>query len=181
MAPQATRISIVFGCLIFAFVGIRSVTVPESFGKQGHWRFTSLADISKHEAKFEGKQACIDCHANNTPHTAKGVSCETCHGPGAAHTKEFDTSKVVVNNTRAFCGTCHAMNAARRASFPQVDMTDHHPAQRCTECHKIHPEDAPTAAAGTKPGTVPKADASAKPTTEVLSKAAEPTKPGVKK
>jgi len=153
----------VFGCVVLAFFGFRSLTVPASFGKQGHFRYAALADIAAHPAKFEGKQPCIDCHANNSPHTDKGVACESCHGPGAAHSADFDSAKLVVNTTRAACGTCHAMTAGRRDTFPQVDMADHHPSQRCVECHKIHPEDAVKPAAGTKAAT------SAKPV--------EPTKP----
>lgn len=141
MAPQITRISIVYGCVVFAFIGFRSLTVPESFGKTGHFRHAALAELASHPMKFEGKQPCIDCHQNNSPHTDKGVSCEACHGPGAAHAKDFDSAKLLVPKTRAFCGTCHAMETARRATFPQIDLTDHYPSQRCIECHDIHPDD----------------------------------------
>lgn len=152
MAPQATRICLVFGCVIIAFAGFRSLTVPESFGKLGHYRYGALADVSAHPMKFEGKQTCIDCHQNNSPHTDKGVSCETCHGPGAAHSQDFDSAKLKVDTSRAACGICHAINTARRDSFPQVDMTDHHPSQRCVECHQMHPEDAPSPAKGSGSG-----------------------------
>jgi len=150
--------------------------VPESFGKTGHFRQAALGMLAAHPAKFEGKQPCIDCHANNTPHTDKGVSCESCHGPGAAHTKDFDSAKLKVDNTRAACGACHSMNSAKRATFPQVDMSDHYPKQRCVECHKIHPEDTPKPADAAKPtDTAKPADAAktpavAKPTEALAAK-----------
>jgi len=171
MAPQATRICIVFGCLVFAFAGLRSIIVPDSFGKTGHYRYGALAMVASHQQKFEGKQPCIDCHGINTPHTDKGVSCETCHGPGAAHTKDFDSAKLVVNKTRAFCGTCHAMNSARRATFPQIDMKEHHASERCVDCHKIHPEDAAKPAGDAKPATDAKAPPATKPSEPVKSAA----------
>ena len=167
MAPQATRISIVFGCLVFAFAGVRTLIVPDSFGKTGHFRQAALGAIAAHPPKFEGKQPCIDCHANNTPHTDKGVSCETCHGPGAAHSKDFDSSKLVVDKTRNACGRCHAMNTARRSTFPQVDMAEHHGSQRCVECHNIHPEVPGKPIGDLKPAGIPKDEADAKPTAPV--------------
>ncbi len=179
MAPQVTRICIVYGCVVFAFIGLRSLTVPESFGKAGHYRGAAIGMLESHPLKFQGKQACIDCHQNNSPHTDKGVSCETCHGPGAAHAKDFDSAKMPVPKTRAFCGTCHAMETARRSSFPQIDMSDHYANQRCVECHVIHPDnpapiDTLTKAASAESGAtaapaVPAAK-SAVPTTKKESK-----------
>lgn len=176
MAPQATRISLVFGCLVIIFFGFRSLTVPESFGKTGHYRGAAVKALASRDVKFEGKQPCIDCHANNSPHTDKGVSCETCHGPGAAHTKDFDAAKLETNTSRSFCGRCHAMNSARRDTFPQVDMADHHANQRCVDCHKMHPEDAAKSGDSAKPADTAKPTDAAKPAEPAKPVAAPPTK-----
>lgn len=179
MAPQATRIGLVFIAIISAFIGVRSVTVPESFGQHGHYRYAAVAELASRAEKYAGKRPCMECHADvNTPHTTAGVSCETCHGPGAAHVADFDSAKLEVNTTRAACGTCHAVNAARRISFPQIDLSDHYPSQRCVSCHKIHPDDAAGAAptAGGAPEAAP-ADASAsKPTAKEPAKQPSPSK-----
>ncbi|MDR3691413.1 MAG: cytochrome c3 family protein [Fimbriimonas sp.] len=137
MTPQVTRICIVFGCLVFAFLGLKSVVVPDSFGKLGHYRYAALAELQGHPQKFAGKETCIKCHGNTAPHSQNGVSCESCHGPGAAHAKD-DSIGVTVMPTRAACGACHAMSAARRDTFPQVDLSEHNPGQRCVDCHKMH-------------------------------------------
>lgn len=182
MAPQATRIGLTFVSILALFVGVRSVMVPESFGQKGHYRYAAVAEIGGRAVKYAGKKPCLECHADvNSPHTQKGVSCETCHGPGAAHAEDFDKAKLDVNTTRAACGTCHAGNAARRTSFPQVDLAEHNPSQRCVECHKVHPAEEAKPEAGKADDAKPAADAKPEPAAKAKAGESPKGKPQEKK
>ena len=169
MAPQVTRISIFFACLVFAFAGSVSVISPSSIGQLGPKRYDSLARLQNQPEKYSGNKPCITCHGNSSPHAQNGVPCEACHGPGAAHSKDKNVG-VTVLPTRAACGICHESNAAKRVSFPQVGMTTHYPNQRCVDCHKMHMYLNPKPSNTTKPaveamaaGSAPKTG-STKPT-----------------
>jgi hypothetical protein len=68
----------------------------------------------------------------------RGVACETCHGPAAAHVESPLDTKPVVPKTRAFCVTCHAYNPSRPTGFPQIDPVTHNPMIECKVCHDPH-------------------------------------------
>jgi predicted CXXCH cytochrome family protein len=120
---------------------------------------------------FAGAETCALCHADlakkfsSNPHSelalmhgGKGVTCESCHGPGAAHvasggdpTKILRLSKMSAKQVDATCLSCHA------TAHPNFLRSDHGKAGvGCTSCHSIHglmPASAPvTSAAPTASG-----------------------------
>jgi predicted CXXCH cytochrome family protein len=112
-------------------------------------------------AEFAGEDTCALCHADiaknfsSNPHSAlalmhggKGVTCESCHGPGAAHvasggdpTKILQLSKISAKQIDTTCLGCHA------SAHPNFLRSDHGKAGvSCTSCHSIH---------GLVPATIP--------------------------
>jgi len=124
---------------------------------------------------FAGEETCALCHAvvakkfSSNPHSqlalmhgGKGVTCEACHGPGAAHvasggdpTKILQLSKLSPKQIDATCLGCHA------GAHPNYLRSDHGKAGvSCTNCHSIHGLAAAPAAALVTPAA---GDASKKP------------------
>lgn len=104
-------------------------------------------------ADFVGSETCETCHADETkkfaenPHSrlalmhgGKGVTCESCHGPGREHvesggdaTKIFQFSKATPKTVNKTCLTCHA------GQHPNFEHTAHGEASMsCTSCHSVH-------------------------------------------
>ncbi len=63
-AGHLFRLAAVFVIGILAFLGIRAVLVPKSFGQYGHYRGDALAEIAARPVSFAGHQACEDCHTD---------------------------------------------------------------------------------------------------------------------
>jgi DmsE family decaheme c-type cytochrome len=103
--------------------------------------------------QFVGAEACETCHADlakkfgEDPHSrlalehgGKGVTCESCHGPGKAHidaggdaTKTFQFSKASPRVVDAKCLSCHA---GTHANF---EHTAHGEGNiDCLSCHTVH-------------------------------------------
>jgi predicted CXXCH cytochrome family protein len=85
-------------------------------------------------------------------HGGRGVTCESCHGPGQAHvasggdpTKILQLSKMSAKQIDSTCLTCHA------GAHPNFLRSEHGKAGvGCTSCHSIHgfvPATSPVAAA----------------------------------
>jgi len=120
------------------------------------------ASVAK-PGEFAGSETCALCHTDiankfsSNPHSAlalmhggKGVTCESCHGPGQAHvasggdpTKILQLSKVPAKQLDMTCLTCHA------SAHPNFLRSDHGKAGvSCMSCHSIH---------GAVPATAPAA------------------------
>jgi hypothetical protein len=130
----------VFGLLAFAVV--RSLLIPEGFGRFGHYRAGALDDARAHEAVYAGRAACVECHGD-AAEAAKGggharVRCEACHGPLAAHARDPTEHKAVKPDAAALCSRCHQENVARPAGFPQKDAAEHSGGESCVTCHVAH-------------------------------------------
>lgn len=78
------------------------------------------ADLTDEELR-----ECYACHTTGygkggfvsyeaTPHLAD-VGCETCHGPGAAHAREGDPARIMLEPRLSDCEVCH--NSERVADF----------------------------------------------------------------
>jgi predicted CXXCH cytochrome family protein len=100
-----------------------------------------------------GSETCAVCHAgiakkfSSNPHSelalmhgGKGVTCESCHGPGGAHvasggdpTKILQLGKMSAKQIDMTCLGCHA------SAHPNFERSDHGKAGvGCTSCHSIH-------------------------------------------
>jgi predicted CXXCH cytochrome family protein len=103
--------------------------------------------------EFAGSETCALCHADlakkfsSNPHSelalmhgGKGVTCESCHGPGQAHvasggdpTKILQLSKMSAKQIDMTCLGCHA------SAHPNFLRSDHAKAGvGCESCHSIH-------------------------------------------
>lgn len=102
---------------------------------------------------YVGQETCATCHEDvvknfgtnphsrlTLEHAGKGVTCESCHGPGKAHvdgggdvTKIFRFDQATAKETDARCLTCHA------GTHPNFDRSPHAKADvSCTSCHSVH-------------------------------------------
>lgn len=107
-------------------------------------------------AEFVGSEECATCHdaivrdfrtatharLQTQGDNAKGMGCESCHGPGSLHVQGGgDRSKIV--NPRKSPDTCFQCHTNVRAAF---NLPHHHPVLEgkvsCTDCHNPHKGDA---------------------------------------
>src|SRR6266542_1498030 len=93
------------GCILAAVLSVGSSSFSQSVTKSA--AAPSSTRIVSDE--YVGSEACKDCHEDqfkNFSHTVhaklanakdwkgKVTGCETCHGPGKAHTAEGDPAKI---------------------------------------------------------------------------------------
>jgi hypothetical protein len=141
--PQLKRLALAFTVFILLFLIMRHLLVPKTFGQYGFYRGASLDEISNLPVKFAGQKACLDCHGDIGDLMGQDVhsdiSCETCHGMGAQHVVNGDTTFLEMSVSRESCGICHGKNAARKkeAVF-QVNLQEHNTGRKCIDCHNPH-------------------------------------------
>jgi hypothetical protein len=139
---QVPRLIVVFALAAIALITARALLVPATFGELGHYRAAAIDSIVAHEKKFAGQQECALCHSETTERRLvgnhRGVSCESCHGPAAAHVANPMETKPVIPVEREFCPRCHSYNPSRPTGFPQIDPVAHNPLIACIECHDPH-------------------------------------------
>ncbi len=136
------RLVAVFAVGLVLFLVIRQAIVPKGFGEFGHYRGPALDDIAARPISFAGHATCEACHDDQAKTKAAGkhagLSCETCHGPAAAHTEDPTEHAVMKPDPKVLCVRCHEADPARPKSFPQVVSKDHAGDTSCIECHKPH-------------------------------------------
>jgi hypothetical protein len=151
-AEHLLRVALVFLVAIIAFVLVRGILVPRSFGEFGHYRGNAITEIAAKPVVFAGHQACETCHSdvvgvkNQGKHA--GVNCEACHGALAKHAEDPSTVEPPKLDTAVLCVRCHEMNGARPKGFPQIVAKDHSAGLPCETCHQPH---SPMIGAGAKP------------------------------
>jgi hypothetical protein len=80
-AGHLFRLAAVFVIGGLAFVGVRALLVPKSFGQYGHYRGDAPAEIAARPVNYAGHQACEDCHSDVLE---KKKSGRHVHVPAAA-------------------------------------------------------------------------------------------------
>ena len=146
-----------FLLLLTGFEGTRLALAAPS-GQQP--ASTSQPKAADDSANFVGQETCATCHADvvkkftdtSNPHTrlalehaGKGVTCESCHGPGKAHvdgggdvTKIRRFDKLSAKDASATCLSCHA------GAHPNFERSAHAKSGvSCLGCHSVHHSEAP--------------------------------------
>jgi uncharacterized CHY-type Zn-finger protein len=146
------RVALVFAIGAIAFVVVRTILVPRSFGEYGHYRGNAIAEIAAQPVKFAGHQSCESCHADVAGVKSKGmhvsVNCEACHGALAKHADDPTTVVPPKLDTAVLCVRCHEANGARPKDFPQIVVKRHNAGLSCETCHQPH---SPLIETGAKP------------------------------
>jgi hypothetical protein len=142
LPDQVLRLGILFVIAIAALVIARQRFVPESFGELGHYRADAIGEAAEQPIRFAGAEACADCHDDVVDVKGqsyhRGLSCEVCHGPGAAHVETAGEQSPVVPRERAACLYCHGYLPSRPTGFPQIIEKAHNPMEPCLGCHNPH-------------------------------------------
>lgn len=85
---------------------------------------------------------CQQCHPAESAILAsarhKGVACESCHGPLAAHAADAKVPVAPVSRSNEACAVCHTRVLGRPAAFPQHDPNTHYISKSCLQCHSAH-------------------------------------------
>ena len=144
MPPQLRILLFLFTIFIVAFIIVRRLLIPDTFGDIGHYRADALIDVANSEIVFASKEDCIDCHDDiyemllSDMHA--GLSCVVCHGPGLEHVNSMEPKDILKQSGREHCARCHAINPARPTNvITQIDPAEHNiEFDNCTECHNPH-------------------------------------------
>ncbi len=139
---QVARLAVLF-CLAGAvLLVVRHQFVPKTFGQLGHYRAAAVDDVAGQKIQFAGMQVCVECHTDEAEAKSKsfhrGLSCEVCHGPAAAHASAPDSVKPEIPRDRATCLHCHSYLPSRPTGFPQIIERAHNPMKACVSCHNPH-------------------------------------------
>jgi hypothetical protein len=148
ISTRTARMASLVGILVVAAsvaLGVVAFAATTFYEQYGAVRNGPNADAWAGLApRFVGQAACASCHetqaAMQDSSVHVDVSCESCHGPGAAHAVSDDAAREIALSepTGGICITCHAVAAGRPASFPQVDLVAHYSGGECLRCHDPH-------------------------------------------
>lgn len=142
MREYNKRLIIVIMLVAAAFISIRAIVVPESFGEYGWYRGDSPGEIAARPLFYATSEDCATCHLSEYKEVGGGVhknlSCETCMGPGKKHIENPEAQRMELNTSRELCGECHAKNPSRPKSQPQIDLSTHNIGKPCITCHNSH-------------------------------------------
>jgi predicted CXXCH cytochrome family protein len=117
-------------------------------------RTTMMAPPQIPGATFVGSADCAQCHENITGNfhdathahimaegeNAKGIGCESCHGPGSIHSQQGGGVGTIINPEKN-PETCFQCHLDKRGEFA---LPYSHPIDQigCTGCHEVHQGDA---------------------------------------
>lgn len=150
-------LSVALAGLLSGLWGTIAVSAANGMGKQNAPPAQALAKSTPSPLhtpdEYIGSDTCEACHGDlakkfaNNPHSqlalvygGKGVTCESCHGPGKAHveaggdvTKIFRFTTASTARIDETCLGCHA------SAHPNFARSDHAKANvSCISCHSIH-------------------------------------------
>ncbi len=179
MPRHILRLILLMGVFGVVAIGAKVYFTDKSFGRYGHYRADSVAEIAADTPIYRGAAYCQACHGERFNEWSAGahrvVTCETCHGaagihpvknaaPAPADRRTHDliasarytqvTGPAVPRDTVKLCTLCHERMPARPAAQPQIEVSRHAGAAPCITCHNPH---SPRIAAA-RPAKVTKAD-----------------------
>jgi len=143
------RLLIILAVLVPGFVVARSLLIPESFGKYGHYRGDNVEEQMNLPLVYQEAGFCEECHETqygswkDTGHAT--VNCEVCHGHWEIHNEQVKTMTADKSNNG--CVICHLKLTGRPEEFPQIASFDKHMIdvemqeegmEECLECHDPH-------------------------------------------
>ncbi len=139
---QATRLIILLMVSVAALITSRALLIPDDFGEYGHFRSSAIDENVSVPINYAGQAVCADCHddvvAVKQQGYHRGVACEACHGPAAAHVEDDEAVELRVPRGRGYCPLCHEYLPSRPTGFPQVVSASHNPIHPCIKCHAPH-------------------------------------------
>jgi hypothetical protein len=142
MPPQLSRLIVIFGVLVLAFITVRVVLKPATFSQYGHYRGAALTEALAREPAYIPRAECAQCHDEQAAQNAAGphsrISCQTCHGPGREHIADPSLGNIHKPAVRDLCLRCHDQRDARPHQQPQIDEKEHADGANCGACHTIH-------------------------------------------
>jgi uncharacterized CHY-type Zn-finger protein len=136
------RLAALFVTGVLVFLIARVELVPATFGALGHYRAAAIDDVRARPLVHAGQAACAECHVDVVELRArarhKGIACESCHGPLAAHANGTTDAKPARPVATPLCTHCHAANTGKPKRYPTVDIREHAGGESCVTCHKPH-------------------------------------------
>ncbi len=138
---------------IVGFTVVRFLTLPESWGKYGHYRANAVTEEMAKEPRYQGAETCKKCHSARYEEWNSGkhgvVNCENCHGQAKEHTAKPGKKTIAIDRSMDLCLMCHRKLPARPHDFaetpqPQIDPEEHLKGKgdlKCFNCHKVHHPD----------------------------------------
>ena len=151
MSPRKhiTRLLTIIAVLVVGFLVVRSLLIPESFGKYGHYRGDNIKEQMNLPLVHLGSSFCKDCHetqyGNWQGSSHATVNCEVCHGHWEIHSGTVKT--MTADKSKDACMICHQKLTGRPENFPQIVSFSKHmednemqeeDLQNCLECHDPH-------------------------------------------
>jgi uncharacterized CHY-type Zn-finger protein len=135
------RLAALFAAGIGLFLVLRWLLVPADYGLIGPYRAGALAQNQAKPIVYAGQVACVECHTDvaeiRKTNAHAQISCESCHGPLAAHATDPGVT-ARRPDPRATCAVCHLPDAAKPADFKTVTFAEHADDGACTTCHPAH-------------------------------------------
>ncbi len=148
------RILLILIGVVVVGVAARTIFLPDSFGKYGHYRPTAVEDEINRPLRNGTNASCLVCHPYIREMHMEGihktVSCEFCHGPVADHVQD---GKVIAklpkkqgDEIKTLCLRCHnqIIRARPKESIKMISMPQHLEQQHvridhnCNQCHNVH-------------------------------------------
>jgi hypothetical protein len=135
------RLGALFTAGVALFLVLQLLLVPADYGLSGPYRAGAITQNMARPVVYAGQVACVGCHTDvedtRTPNAHARVSCESCHGPLAAHALDPATA-APRPDPRAACAVCHLPDPAKPPAFKTVSFADHADEGACTACHPAH-------------------------------------------
>lgn len=141
-AKVAVKASLVVAALAVALFVVGSAAAA-FYDQYGFHPEKNASTWAAHEPQFADRALCQTCHATEYDFQAAsrhhGVSCESCHGPLAAHSADEVSATIALEPPPStVCARCHSSSSGKPVGFPQVELATHYRSGVCRACHDAH-------------------------------------------